>query len=185
MTAIEARARPRSFVGAAVNGLARACGIIPYGLIAFALRLVMARLFFLSGQEKIEGPRIFAYLPFAGSDISIILPAEIKASTLALFETQYAHMPIRPEIAAYIFGYAEFVLPICLVLGFATRFAALGLLLMTLLLQVYVSPQLWWSSHVYWICILAVLVSLGPGAISFDALLRYLYRREQAAGSPD
>ena len=52
MTAIEARARPRSFVGAAVNGLARACGIIPYGLIAFALRLVMARLFFLSGQER-------------------------------------------------------------------------------------------------------------------------------------
>jgi hypothetical protein len=28
-----------------------------------------------------------------------------------------------------------------------------------------------------------VLVSLGPGAISFDALLRHLYRREQG-GSP-
>ena len=90
-------------------------------------------------------------------------------------------MPIPPEIAAYIFSYAEFVLPICLLLGFATRFAALTLLLMTLLVQVYVSPQLWWSSHVYWICILSVLLSLGPGAISFDALLQYLYRREQAS----
>ena len=73
------------------------------------------------------------------------------------------------------------MLPICLLLGFATRFAALTLLLMTLLVQVYVSPQLWWSSHVYWICILSVPLSLGPGAISFDALLQYLYRREQAS----
>ena len=38
---------------------------------------------------------------------------------------------------------AEFVLPICLVIGFATRFAAFGLLLMTLLIQFYVIPQLW------------------------------------------
>ena len=88
-------------------------------------------------------------------------------------------MPIPSEIAAYIFSYAEFVLPICLLLGFATRFAALALLIMTALLQAYVSPELWWSSHVYWIAILAVLFSLGPGAISIDALLRYLYRREQ------
>jgi putative oxidoreductase len=180
MAAIKARRRQRSWVGTAVERLAPACGIIPYGLIALALRLVMARVFFLSGQEKMEGPRISVHLPFAGPDVSIVLPAEVKASTLALFETQYAAMPIPPETAATIFSYAEFVLPICLVLGFATRFAALALLVETLLLQIYVSPQVWWSSHVYWICILLVLLSLGPGAISLDALLRYLYRREEA-----
>ena len=183
MAAIEARRRQRSIVGATVRRLVPAWEIIPCGLIALALRLVMARLFFLSGQEKIEGPRIPVPLPFADPGFSIILPAEIKASTFALFETQYAHTPIPPETAAYVFSYAEFVLPICLVLGFATRFAALALLLMTLMVQVYVSPQLWWPSHVYWICILSVLLTLGPGAISFDALLRHLYRREQGVNA--
>jgi uncharacterized membrane protein YphA (DoxX/SURF4 family) len=46
-----------------------------------------------------------------------------------------------------------------------------------MLLQVYVAPALWWSHHVYWVCLLLVLVALGPGAASIDALLRYLYKR--------
>ena len=33
------------------------------------------------------------------------------------------------------------------------------------------------------ICILSVLLTLGPGAISFDALLRHLYRREQGVNA--
>ena len=33
---------------------------------------------------------------------------------------------MAPAVAAYLFSYAEFALPICLLLGFATRFAALG-----------------------------------------------------------
>jgi uncharacterized membrane protein YphA (DoxX/SURF4 family) len=139
--------------------------------------------FFCQDRRRSRGRHISVHLPLAGSDVSIVLPAEIKASTLALFETQYAAMPIPPEIAAYIFSYAEFVLPVCLVLGFATRFAALALLIETVLVQLYGSPQLWWSSHVYWICILAVLLSVGAGAISFDALLRTLYRREQGAAA--
>lgn len=181
MAEMKARQQRRSLVGMTVEGLARACAMIPYCLIALALRLVMARLFFLSGQEKIEGPHI--HLPFAGADFFLILPAEVKASTLALFETQHARLPIPPEMAAYVFSYGEFVLPICLVLGFGTRFAALALLLL-ILLQVCISPELWWAQYVYWLCILAVLVALGPGAISIDALLRHLYRREQETGSP-
>jgi putative oxidoreductase len=78
---------------------------------------------------------------------------------------------------AALVTYAEFIAPICLVIGFATRFAALVLLAMTLLLQVYVAPGLWWSHHVYYVCLLLILIALGPGAISIDAWLRRLSER--------
>jgi putative oxidoreductase len=184
----DSRAR-HSILGATVDKLVGVFTIlIPYALVALLLRLVMARIFFLSGQTKIDGPRISVHLPvhlpaylnFPALDFSIILPREIKASTFQLFETQYADLPVPPEVAAHLVSYAEFVLPICLVLGFATRLAALALLIMTLLLQLHVAPALWWSVHVTWIAILLTLMSLGPGAISIDALIRTLYRREQA-----
>jgi putative oxidoreductase len=95
------------------------------------------------------------------------------------FETQPADLPVTPALAAYLFTYAEFVLPICLVLGFATRLAALGLLGLTAALQLYVAPSMWWTAHVYWVAILLVLVTAGPGAISLDALIRLLYRRDR------
>ena len=150
-----------------------------YALLALGLRLVMARVFFLSGQAKIEGPGVPFQWPAGGVDLSVTLPAAIKETTFQLFETQYADLPIPPAAAAYLFSYAEFALPICLLLGFATRFAALGLLALTMLLQVYVAPAMWWSLHVYWVSILMVLVLCGPGAISVDALIRTIYRRDR------
>jgi putative oxidoreductase len=84
---------------------------------------------------------------------------------------------MSPTVAAYVFSYAEFVLPICLLFGFATRLAALGLLVLTVLISVYVMPDAFWSTHVYWIAILMVLMSVGPGAVSIDAAIRYLYER--------
>jgi putative oxidoreductase len=150
-----------------------------YALLALGLRLVMARVFFLSGQTKIEGPGVPIQWPAGGVDLSVTLPAAIKETTFQLFETQYADLPIAPAAAAYLFSYAEFVLPICLLLGFATRFAAAGLLALTMLLQIYVAPAMWWPLHVYWVSILLVLVLLGPGAFSIDALIRIIYRRDR------
>ena len=79
--------------------------------------------------------------------------------------------------AAYLLSYAEFILPICLVLGFATRFAALGLLIMTALIQIYVMPEALWSVHVYWAAILLVLLTRGAGQISVDHIIRFIARR--------
>src|SRR4029079_9404295 len=107
-----------------------------------------------------------------GGDFTIVLPAEIKPSTFELFQAQYAALPLPPTVAAYLFTYAEFVLPICLVLGFATRLSAVALLIMTVLVQVYVAPEALWTTHVYVFAILLVLMSVGPGAISLDALIR-------------
>src|SRR6266853_271609 len=122
------------------------------------MRLLMARVFFLDGQSKIEGPVVSLKWLYRTADFTVTLPTDISDAALQMMQTQYAHLPISPTTAAYVFTYAEFVLPICLVIGFATRFAAFGLLLMTLLIQFYVIPQLWWSTHVYWVAILMVLM---------------------------
>ena len=159
--------------------LAGTCAAILYALIALFLRFVMARVFFLSGQAKIDGPSIPVRTDFF--EFSVTLPAAIKDSTFQMFDTQYADLPIPPTVAAIVFTYAEFILPICLLLGFGVRLAALGLLAMTVLLQIYVVPGMWWPAHVYWISILLVLIVLGPGAISIDALIRWIYRRDRPA----
>jgi putative oxidoreductase len=163
--------RPRSLIASIIVA-------IPYALVALGLRLIMARVFFLSGQAKIEGPRSIPIRPGIGDlEFTVILPAEIKDATFRMFEVQYADLPIAPVVAAYLFTYAEFVLPICLVLGFATRLSALALLGLTVLLQVYVMPGMLWVAHIYWAAILLVLITVGPGAISVDALIRTIYRR--------
>jgi putative oxidoreductase len=94
-----------------------------------------------------------------------------------MFETRFAGAPVWPTLIAYVFAYAEFVLPICLIIGFGTRVAALILVLMTVALQVYVQPEAWWTMHAYWVSILLVLMTCGPGALSFDRLIRYLYQK--------
>jgi len=176
-SAIAAR-RPRPpLLARLISRLVMLVGGIPYALIAIGLRLLMARVFFPDGQSKIEGPVVSFKWLYRNADFTVTLPTDISDAALQMMQTQYAHLPMSPTTAAYLFTYAEFVLPICLVIGFATRFAAFGLLLMTLLIQFYVMPELWWSTHVYWVAILMVLMTVGPGAVSIDALIRYFYEK--------
>ncbi len=170
-------ARSGSLVAGVFARLIMLCAVVPYALVGLGLRFLMARVFFIEGQTRIEG--LVVPITLFGSDVefSVILPAAIKDSTFRLFETQYAALPLPPTVAAYLFTYAEFVLPICLVLGFATRLSALALLILTVLLQVYVAPQALWTTHIYWVAILMVLMSVGPGAISLDRLIRSIYQR--------
>ncbi len=167
--------RSRSIIGTVVDSFVSACSFIPYALVALALRLVMARLFFLDGQTRVDGPRV--PLNLHDFDLSVVLPLHVKAETVTAFFSQYAALPLPAVLAAYLLSYAEFILPICLVLGFGTRFAALGLLIMTALIQIYVMPQALWSVHVYWASILMVLLALGAGQISLDHIIRFVARR--------
>jgi putative oxidoreductase len=133
--------------------------------------------FFLSGQTMIEGPPVpFTWLS-PHFTFSVILPVQVKEATFQMFQTDYAGLPLPPVVAAYLFAYGLFVLPICLMLGFATRLAALALLVMTVLLTVYVTPDALWTTHAYWIAILLTLMTVGPGAISIDAGIRSVYER--------
>ena len=65
----------------------------------------------------------------------------------------------------------ELVLPPLLLLGFLTRLSALGLLAMTIVIQLFVYPDAWWTAHAYWTALLIVLIARGPGAISLDRLI--------------
>ena len=179
MTAVAPRpVPPRSAAARTFAAAAALVAAVAYGLVALGLRWVMARVFFLSGQAMIEGPVVPIDLHAADLAFSVTLPAEVRAETFQMFTTQqYAELPIDPVVAAYLFSYAEFVLPICLLVGFATRIAALGLLAITMLLQVYVVPGMWWAAHVYWSLILLALIVCGPGAFSIDAVIRAVHRR--------
>ena len=65
---------------------------------------------------------------------------------------------------------AEHVLPVLLIVGLATRFSALGLLGMTLVIQVFVYPNAY-VLHGTWAAVLLMLIKYGPGAISVDRLI--------------
>ncbi len=179
--------RSQSVIGMTVDSFVSACATIPYALVALTLRLIMARVFFLDGQTRIEGPRlpldVSSFLQSMmpgfgrGFEFSMILPMQVRPETFSAFLTQYPPLPVPPVLAAYLLSYGEFILPVMLVIGFGTRFAALGLLVVTAMIQVYVLPDALWSTHIYWAAILTVLVSLGAGRISADHVVRLIAKR--------
>jgi putative oxidoreductase len=68
---------------------------------------------------------------------------------------------------------------VLLVLGFLTRPAALVLLGMTTIIEVFVYPQAW-PTHIQWAAMLLVLLCRGSGNLSIDYLLRRWYQRRLA-----
>jgi putative oxidoreductase len=64
------------------------------------------------------------------------------------------------------------VLPILLVLGLFTRFAALGLLGMTAVIEIFVYPDAW-VTHGLWAASFLALIARGPGRLSVDHLFGF------------
>ncbi|NNE48903.1 MAG: DoxX family protein [Altererythrobacter sp.] len=98
---------------------------------------------------------------------------QIEDTQYFLFEDQFSGLPIPTDIAVPMATYAEFLFPILLVLGLATRFSASALLIMTLVIQFFVFPT---SDHFFgWammpIALAAVLIVRGSGMLSADALI--------------
>jgi putative oxidoreductase len=67
---------------------------------------------------------------------------------------------------AFAAGSAEILLPVLLVLGLATRLAALGLLAMTIVIQLTVPDG--WPLHLTWAAMALGIMAWGPGRISLD-----------------
>jgi len=42
---------------------------------------------------------------------------------------------------------------------------------MTMVIQIFVYPEAWWSVHALWAALASMLIVRGAGAFSFDALL--------------
>jgi putative oxidoreductase len=74
---------------------------------------------------------------------------------------------VPPEIPAYMATAGELALPILLFLGVFTRFGALGLLVMTIVIQFFV-PGFENHEHYLWMIILVMLMAQGGGKFSLD-----------------
>jgi putative oxidoreductase len=133
---------------------------IPHSLPLLALRFALAVPFYRSGLTKWDG-----FLQLSGG-AEFLFTSEFK---LHIFGQQYPY-PF-PYLAAYGAGIAEIVLPILLVFGLFTRFAALGLLVMTAIIQITV-PEGWANFHLPWAAMALTLVVFGSGRIALDTLMR-------------
>jgi putative oxidoreductase len=127
---------------------------VPYALLAIPLRLAVATVFWNSGTTKL-----------ANWD-----------ATLQLFSDEYKLPLLPPDLAAHLGAGIELSTPVLLVLGLGTRLAALVLLGMTTVIEVFVYPQAW-PTHIQWAAMLLVLLCRGAGTISVDHLLDRWLRR--------
>jgi putative oxidoreductase len=81
------------------------------------------------------------------------------------------HYPV-PTVLAFLSGCGEIAFPVLLVLGLGTRFAALGLLFMTCIVELTVPDG--WPIHITWAAMALGIMAWGPGRISLDHLLRQM-----------
>lgn len=132
------------------TGLAN--NLLPETLLLLVARLGAAGVFFVSGRTKVEG-----FLT-------------LTPTTFELFQTEYALPLLPPVLAAYAATYAEHALSILLALGLATRMAALGLLGMTAVIQIFVYPDAW-PTHLTWAGLLLPLIARGGGRMSLDRIM--------------
>ncbi|WP_439858821.1 DoxX family protein [Pseudomonas sp. MBLB4136] len=168
-TSLAGASAPARLIAAAID----LCKLIPYGLVAFIGRFSIAATFWLSGQTKIQGLAI----DIVSGTFEIGMP-RLSASAVPLFEHEYQLPLLPPELAAYLAAFAEHLFPILLLVGLATRFSALALLGMTLVIQLLVYPGAY-PTHGVWAAVLLMLAAKGPGMLSLDHLIarHYGYNR--------
>jgi putative oxidoreductase len=121
-------------------------------LFDLLVRVYVARVFWLSGQTKIQS----------------------WDSTLMLFEYEYA-VPILPfDVAAYAATGVELVAPVMLVLGLGTRLGALSLFALNYVATIsYPDINIAGiKDHLLWGTMLAISFFHGPGKLSIDHLIR-------------
>jgi putative oxidoreductase len=128
---------------------------IPYSVLALVARLAAADVFWRSGETKVDG-------------------WQITETTLDLFREEYRVPLLPPEVAAYIATIQEHLFSALLLIGLASRFSALGLLLMTAVIQIFVYPANY-PDHLLWAAALLLIVARGPGSFSVDDFIRRFF----------
>lgn len=121
-------------------------------IVSLGARLALAAIFFMSGRTKVEG-----FLT-------------LTDGAYALFRDEYKLPLVPPEIAAHLAAYSEHFFPLLLVLGLFTRFAALALLGMTIVIEVFVYPDAW-PTHLSWAVLALYLIGRGGGRASVDHVI--------------
>ncbi|MDJ0824721.1 MAG: DoxX family protein [Rhodobacter sp.] len=152
-------------------------------LLPTLARIVFAAVFFVyfwnSATLKLDG----LFTPTAGA-FGQIFP---KSAEAVLWDVSQA--TIFQKTVMVLGGWAEFVLPILLLVGFATRLAALGMIGFVLVQSLVdvtghgVALGAWFDNdalsaimdqRTLWVFLLAYMVFRGAGPISVDAAIRRL-----------
>ena len=135
------------------------CAAALPSLVQLVLRFALATPFWRSGILKWDG-----FL-------------RLSDTAVTLFTDEFMlHLPggpypfPAPAVVAFLSGCAEITFPILLALGIATRFAALGLLFMTFIVELTVPDG--WPIHITWAAMALAIIAWGPGRISLDFLIR-------------
>ncbi len=127
---------------------ATALGSAPWSVIAIPMRLAAFSVFWRSGSVKLDD----------------------WSSTISLFQDEYKVPVLPPEIAAYMATAMELGCSTLILLGLATRFAALGLIGMIAVIQTFVYPMAW-PDHIQWFAFLFPLVMRGGGRYALDRVI--------------
>ncbi len=146
-----------------VDSYAKKVGsIMPDWLLSLIARIAIFFVFWKSAQTKIDG------LSFLGQNFAFW---NVTETTIQLFEYEYDLPLLPPTVAAYMATFGEFFLALGILFGVLTRFSALGLLIMTGVIQIFVYPNAW-PVHILWAAILLHILKNGGGKISIDSLVK-------------
>lgn len=131
-------------------------GLIESPLL-LAIRLFMANIFLASGWNKFQN--------YLNDDWS---------TTVYLFEEVHPVPFLPADIAAVLGTGGEVILGGLLLIGLLGRFAALGLVVMTAVIEMSLSADYgdFTDLHTTWALLLAVVVARGPGFFSADRFLK-------------
>ena len=132
----------------------RVSGKVPEAIMLLFVRVALAGIFWRSGRSKVEEGSWF----------------QISDSTYFLFSEEYSAVPLPSDFAAVMATVSEHVFPILLVLGLLTRLSAAALIGMTMVIQIFVYTEAWWSVHMLWVALALVLIVRGGGSLSVDAI---------------
>ncbi len=164
----------RLFDGHEAAGRALASWAEP--LFNLLLRLLIAWDFFKSGLTRVEGWKFFT---------TFGVSAEHWQKQVGLFTDIHPLPLLPPAITALAATVAEILLPILLAIGLFTRVPALGLLIMTAIIEFVAAntPQGIENSignhqHVLWMLLFGYLVIRGGGPLSLDGVIRSLRHRD-------
>lgn len=147
---------PLARLGAKANGLVRAAAQPDF--VQAVLRLALAVPFWRSGILKWDG-----FL-------------QLNDTAIDLFSQEFMlHLPggpypfPAPAAMAFLSGCGEIIFPTLLVLGLASRFASLGLLFMTVIVELTIPDG--WPIHLTWAAMALAIMRHGPGRFSLDHLI--------------
>jgi putative oxidoreductase len=171
-----------------IGGIISLLNWIPQSFVSLAARIFPAAVFWLSGETKAQilpdacGAPLFQGFDKFGAQFGDCANAFVKGipdwhlapAAVELFKEEYKLPVIDPSVAAHLAAFAEHFFPVLLVLGFASRFAALALLGMTAVIEIFVYPDAW-PTHGVWATCFLVVIARGPGVFSLDYLIARLF----------